>query len=105
MSHKATETKVQNDAAKSANRMTGAEAILQCFLQEGVHTIFGYPGGAIMPFYDALYDYEDRITHILARHEQGAIHAAQGYARVTRETGGLCRNIWTWGNKSHYWNR
>ncbi len=67
--------------------MTGAEAILNCFLAEGVHTIFGYPGGAIMPFYDALFDYEDQITHILARHEQGAIHAAQGWARVTRKTG------------------
>ncbi len=68
-------------------RMTGAEAILQCLLAEGVDTIFGYPGGAIMPVYDALYYYEDRLTHILPRHEQGAIHAAEGYARVTRRTG------------------
>jgi len=68
-------------------RMTGAEAILRCLLAEGVDTIFGYPGGAIMPVYDALYYYEDRLTHILPRHEQGAIHAAEGFARVTRKTG------------------
>ena len=67
--------------------LTGAEAILRCFLAEGVDTIFGYPGGAIMPVYDALYHYEDRLRHILPRHEQGAIHAAQGYARVTRRIG------------------
>ncbi len=67
--------------------ITGAEAILRCFLAEGVDTIFGYPGGAIMPVYDALYHYEDRLRHILPRHEQGAIHAAQGYARVTRRIG------------------
>lgn len=67
--------------------VTGAEAILKCLLAEGVNTIFGYPGGAIMPVYDALYYYQDRITHILPRHEQGAIHAAEGFARVTRRTG------------------
>ncbi|MEL7119100.1 MAG: biosynthetic-type acetolactate synthase large subunit [Bacteroidota bacterium] len=67
--------------------MKGAEAVLKCLLAEGVDTIFGYPGGAIMPVYDALYYYTDRLQHILPRHEQGAIHAAQGYARVTRKTG------------------
>ncbi len=67
--------------------MTGAEAVLRCLLEEQVDTIFGYPGGAIMPVYDALYYYQDRLRHILPRHEQGAIHAAQGYARVTRRTG------------------
>lgn len=67
--------------------ITGAEAVLRCLLEEGVDTIFGYPGGAIMPVYDALYHYMDRIRHILPRHEQGGIHAAQGYARVTRKTG------------------
>jgi acetolactate synthase-1/2/3 large subunit len=71
----------------SSSMMTGAEIVLLCLLEEDVHTIFGYPGGAIMPVYDALYYYEDRIKHILPRHEQGAIHAAEGYARVTRETG------------------
>lgn len=67
--------------------MKGAEAVLQCLLAERVDTIFGYPGGAIMPVYDKLYYYQDRLRHILPRHEQGAIHAAQGYARVTRRTG------------------
>ena len=67
--------------------MTGAEAVVRSLLSEGVTTIFGYPGGAIMPVYDALYDYRDELRHILPRHEQGAIHAAQGYARVTRQTG------------------
>ena len=68
-------------------KITGAEAVLKCLLEENVKTIFGYPGGAIMPVYDALYHYQDRLQHILPRHEQGAIHAAEGYARVTREIG------------------
>ena len=67
--------------------LTGAEALLRCLVEEGVDTIFGYPGGAIMPVYDKLLDYEDKITHILARHEQGAAHAAQAYAMVTGKTG------------------
>ncbi len=64
-------------------KMTGAEAVIRCLLKEGVDTIFGYPGGAIMPIYDALYDFKEDVTHILTRHEQGAIHAAQGYARAS----------------------
>jgi acetolactate synthase I/II/III large subunit len=68
-------------------RVKGAEAVMKCLVAEGIHTIFGYPGGAIMPIYDALYDYQDRIRHILPRHEQGGIHAAEGWARVTRQTG------------------
>lgn len=71
----------------NTEQLSGAEALLRCLLAEGVDTIFGYPGGAIMPVYDALYHYEDRLRHILPRHEQGAIHAAEGYARVTRRTG------------------
>ena len=67
--------------------ITGAEALLKCLIEEGVDTIFGYPGGAIMPVYDKLMDYEDRLTHILTRHEQGAAHAAQGYAMVTGKPG------------------
>ena len=67
--------------------ITGADAIVQCLLQEGVDTIFGYPGGAIMPVYDSLFDYQDELKHILTRHEQGAIHAAQGYARVSDKVG------------------
>ena len=67
--------------------ITGAEALKRSLLNEGVETLFGYPGGAIMPVYDALYDYTDRLNHILVRHEQGAVHAAQGYARVSGKVG------------------
>lgn len=67
--------------------MTGAEAVVASLLEEGVDTLFGYPGGAIMPVYDALYDYQERLRHILVRHEQGAVHAAQGYARVSNRVG------------------
>lgn len=67
--------------------LSGSAAVLEVFLAEGVDTIFGYPGGAIMPIYDALYDYQERIKHILVRHEQGGIHAAQGYARASGRTG------------------
>ena len=60
---------------------------MEAFIAENVEVIFGYPGGAIMPVYDALYDYQEKINHILVRHEQGAIHAAQGYARSSGKTG------------------
>ncbi len=62
--------------------LKGSQILLESLINQGVDTIFGYPGGSIMPVYDALYDYADRLRHILVRHEQGAIHAAQGYARV-----------------------
>jgi acetolactate synthase I/II/III large subunit len=71
----------------SKNRITGKEAVVKSLIAEGVDVMFGYPGGAIMPVYDALYDYQDEITHILTRHEQGATHAAQGYARVSGKVG------------------
>lgn len=77
----------QQEIKKATQYISGSEAVLKCILQHGIDTIFGYPGGAIMPIYDALYSYQDKITHILTRHEQGAIHAAQGYARVRRKTG------------------
>jgi acetolactate synthase-1/2/3 large subunit len=67
--------------------ITGSEAVMKALLAENVETIFGYPGGAIMPIYDALYDYRDRVQHILVRHEQGGIHAAQGYARASGKVG------------------
>src|SRR5689334_17608151 len=67
--------------------ISGSEAVLKALIAEDVKTIFGYPGGAIMPIYDALFDYEDKIEHILVRHEQGAIHAAQGYARTSGKVG------------------
>ena len=67
--------------------ISGAEALVRSLLEEGVDTVFGYPGGAILAVYDRLYDYSDKLRHILVRHEQGAIHAAQGYARVSGRTG------------------
>ncbi len=80
-------TNKRNGELIATDRISGAEAVLRCLLAEGVDTIFGYPGGAIMPVYDALWYYQDRLRHILPRHEQGAIHAAEGYARVLRKTG------------------
>lgn len=68
-------------------KISGAKALIESMLREGVDTIFGYPGGAIMPVFDALYDYDDKVNHILTRHEQGAGHAAQGYARVSGKVG------------------
>ncbi|MBR2007923.1 MAG: biosynthetic-type acetolactate synthase large subunit [Alistipes sp.] len=72
---------------KDLPRISGAEAVIRSFIEEGVETIFGYPGGAIIPVYDALYDYQDKLNHILVRHEQCALHAAQGYARASGRTG------------------
>jgi acetolactate synthase-1/2/3 large subunit len=68
-------------------KIRGAEAVMQSLVQEKVETIFGYPGGAIMPIYDALYDFRDSVNHVLVRHEQGAIHAAQGFARTSGKVG------------------
>ncbi|MCW5515395.1 biosynthetic-type acetolactate synthase large subunit [Muriicola sp. Z0-33] len=68
-------------------RISGAEALIHCLLAEEADLIYGYPGGAIMPVYDELYKFQDKLTHILTRHEQGATHAAQGYARVTGKVG------------------
>ena len=73
--------------ATEAKTVSGSVAVLESFLAEGVDTIFGYPGGAIMPIYDALYDYQEKLKHILVRHEQGGIHAAQGYARASGRVG------------------
>ncbi len=70
-----------------ARSISGSVAVLEALVAENVQTIFGYPGGAIMPIYDALYDYKERLDHILVRHEQGAIHAAQGFARASGKTG------------------
>jgi acetolactate synthase I/II/III large subunit len=76
-----------NEIKKSENIVSGAEAVILSLIEEGVDTLFGYVGGAIMPIYDALYDYQDQLRHILTRHEQGAIHAAQGWARITQRPG------------------
>ena len=69
------------------NKISGAEAIIRCLLEEGVDIVYGYPGGAIMPVYDELYKFQDQLHHVLVRHEQGATHAAQGYARATGKVG------------------
>ena len=71
----------------STQKITGAEAVVKCLLAEGADLIYGYPGGAIMPVYDEFYKYKDSLHHVLTRHEQGAIHAAQGFARVTSKVG------------------
>ena len=68
-------------------KITGSEALLKSLIAEGVDTIFGYPGGQAIPIYDSLYDYRDKLKHVLVRHEQGATHAAQGYARVSGKVG------------------
>jgi len=71
---------------KQAETMNGARAVVQSLLEEGVDTIFGYPGGAIMPIYDELMEVEEKVRHILPGHEQGAAHAAQAYAQVSGKT-------------------
>ncbi len=77
----------ESEKAVKTKFLSGAQAIMQSLVEQGVTTIFGYPGGAIMPTYDALFDYQDRLKHILVRHEQGAGHAAQGYARMLNKAG------------------
>ena len=77
----------ENIAARKTVQISGSEAVLKALVAENADIIFGYPGGAIMPVYDALYDYSGKIRHILVRHEQGAIHAAQGFSRVSGKTG------------------
>ena len=72
---------------KVTERISGSQAIIKCLLAESVKTIYGYPGGAIMPVYDQLHQYQDELHHVLARHEQGAIHAAQGFARISGQVG------------------
>ena len=73
--------------SKVTERISGSEAIVRCLIAEDVKIIYGYPGGAIMPVYDELYKYQDKIHHVLARHEQGATHSAQGFARISGKVG------------------
>ncbi len=80
--------------------MNGAQWLVQALRAQGVDTVFGYPGGAIMPVYDALYD--GGVEHLLCRHEQGAVIAAIGYARSTGKTGVCIATSGTWGNKCYY---
>ncbi|WP_372935235.1 biosynthetic-type acetolactate synthase large subunit [Seonamhaeicola sp.] len=86
MSNTQTIKKEENKAVKT-ERITGCEAIIRCLIEEGVDILYGYPGGAIMPVYDELFKYQDKIHHVLTRHEQGAAHAAQGYARISGKVG------------------
>lgn len=84
------ETKTINKketSTKTTQRISGSEAIVKCLIEEGVKVLYGYPGGAIMPVYDELFKYQDKIHHVLTRHEQGATHAAQGYARISGKVG------------------
>lgn len=78
---------IETEKQQSETLVSGSVAVIEALLAENVTTIFGYPGGAIMPIYDALFDYKKQLNHILVRHEQGAIHAAQGFARVSGATG------------------
>ena len=73
-----------------SKKTTGSHAVMLSLIEEGTDYIFGYPGGAIMPVYDSMMDYQAKVKHILTRHEQGAVHAAQGYARVTGRVGYTC---------------
>lgn len=79
--------KKENTTSQTPIRISGAEAVIRCLLAEGIDTVYGYPGGAIMPIYDELYKFQDKLHHVLTRHEQGAAHAAQGYARVSGRVG------------------
>ena len=84
------ETKTIQNTQKTVQqteRISGSEAIVRCLLAEGVDILYGYPGGAIMPLYDELYKYQDKLHHVLTRHEQGATHSAQGYARISGKVG------------------
>ncbi len=78
---------IKKETKVVTEKMTGAEAVIRCLLAEGVDLVYGYPGGAIMPVYDELYKYQDQLHHVLTRHEQGATHAAQGYARTSGRVG------------------
>ncbi|WP_460925244.1 biosynthetic-type acetolactate synthase large subunit [Pontibacter brevis] len=82
-----TQEKQAPELVEEKKTMSGGEAVIRGLLKEGVDTIFGYPGGAIMPIYDSLYDFRDQVNHVLVRHEQGGIHAGQGYARASGKVG------------------
>ncbi|NNC51054.1 MAG: biosynthetic-type acetolactate synthase large subunit [Flaviramulus sp.] len=82
-----TQTINKKQVAEKTQRITGSEAIVKSLMAEGVDILYGYPGGAIMPVYDELYKFQDQIHHVLTRHEQGAAHAAQGYARISGKVG------------------
>ena len=80
---------------------TGAEIVIECLKEQGVDVVFGYPGGSILNVYDALYKHSDEIFHVLTSHEQGAAHAADGYARATGKVG-VCGDQWSRRDESGY---
>ncbi|MFV0248202.1 MAG: biosynthetic-type acetolactate synthase large subunit [Tenacibaculum sp.] len=82
-----TQEKITKITEQQIERISGAEAVVKCLLAEGTDLLYGYPGGAIMPVYDEFYKYKDKINHVLTRHEQAAVHAAQGYARASGKVG------------------
>ena len=86
-------------------QLTGAEIVIECLKEQGVDTVFGYPGGTILNVYDALYKHADEINHILTSHEQGAAHAADGYARATGKVGVCMATSGTGCDQSRYRNR
>jgi acetolactate synthase-1/2/3 large subunit len=81
-----TNEKIKKTGTKPLH-ISGAEAVIRCLLAEGADLVYGYPGGAIMPIYDELYKFQDQLHHVLTRHEQGATHAAQGFARTSGKVG------------------
>lgn len=86
-------------------QLNGAEIVIECLKEQGVDTVFGYPGGAILNVYDALYEHSNEIRHILTSHEQGAAHAADGYARATGRVGVCLATSGPGGNESGDRNR
>ena len=85
-------------------QLTGSEILVECLKEQGVDTVFGYPGGAILNIYDALYKHSGEIKHILTSHEQGAAHAADGYARATGKVG-VCSYQRSRRHESSHWYR
>ena len=77
---------MNNSTSKLLN-ISGAEAVIRCLLEEEANLVYGYPGGAIMPIYDEIFKFQDQLHHVLTRHEQGATHAAQGFARTSGKVG------------------
>ncbi len=84
---RSTKSKINHDRGMNGMQLTGSQIVIECLKEQGVDTVFGYPGGAILNVYDELYKHKDEITHILTSHEQGACHAADGYARATGKVG------------------
>ena len=100
-----TKTQSNLDISEPLVFPTGAEILIDALCYEGVDTIFGYPGGAVLHIYDELWRARDRVTHYLVRHEQGAVHMAEGYARSTGQVGVRARDIRSRSNQCSHRNR